>query len=179
MALRLRLEREDRRVAPSPAKQSLRQVSFRKILRHDNPSFLMASFGATLFTFALFICISGTTPGGRGHRPRPVDPESAQGFLIFTGILMVSLCALAALRAIRIRRLFRSGDDVEATVETVSSAQGRSHLRLAYRHGGAHHSVRRSIRKSTRARALKPGEAFSILVDPTRPKRIVLAGLYD
>ncbi len=168
--------------AASPARRDLRdlrQVSLWSILRHDNASFLLASFGTVLFAYSLLVCVTGRTIGGRGRPSRPVAPGEAQAFALVTGGLMAVLCALAGLRAWRVHRLFRVGEVVQATVEAVSHAKGRSRVSLDYEFGGTRRSIRRSIRKSSRALALQPEDALALLADPHRPKRVVLAELYD
>ncbi|MCI0587468.1 MAG: hypothetical protein L0323_11570 [Planctomycetes bacterium] len=172
------LVREDRE-AQSPDPRSLREITLWKILRHDPHWFPMVAFGIVLFAFSLLVWITGRMPGGRGRPARPVDPEEARAFLSVAALLMASLCAIAGLRAWRIRGLFEVGDVVQATVERVTYAKGTSRVRFDYEHRGTRCSLRRSIRKSARARALKPGDSLAILVDPDRPRRVVLAELYD
>ncbi|MCI0587457.1 MAG: hypothetical protein L0323_11510 [Planctomycetes bacterium] len=162
-----------------PEPRDDREVSLRKILRHDNPTFLMASIGTVLFAFSVLFWIVETLDGGRGPSRRPVDLEATRAFMSVTAVLMASLCALAWLRAWRIRGLIGVGDLVQATTGKVSTAKGTSRVRFEYEHGGERRSMRRTIRRSERDRALRPGDSFAILVDPVRPKRVVPTGLYD
>ena len=147
-ALGVALAREEE-AAPSPdlPVAITRQVSLRRILRHDNLTFLLASFGTVLFAFSLVVWITGSAPGGRGRPSRTVTPEEALAEMAFTGALMIGLWVLAGLRAWRIRRLFGIGERVEARVEKISHAKGYTRLRLDYRHRGTPCSLRRSIRR--------------------------------
>lgn len=163
----------------APDLERLRRVSWPRILKHDNPAFLLATFGTVLFAYSLLVLVTGHTPGGRGRPSKPVTTEDALGFLTATGTLMVFLCSLAGLRVWRVLRLFRIGEPAQATVETISHAKGYSKLRFGYQHDGTTHSRRRAIRKSARARTLQPGDSLAILVDPERPRRMVLAELFD
>lgn len=156
-----------------------REVSLRKILRHDNPTFLMASIGTVLFLFSVFAWVTGAAEGEPGRSRRSGGAEADLGFISITAALMVVTCALAWLRAWRIRGLIGVGDLVLATTGKVSTAKGYSRVRFEYEHGGERRSMRRTIRRSERARALAPGDSFAILVDPVRPKRVVPIGLYD
>src|SRR5262245_15599220 len=165
--------------ARPPEPHDVRAVSLLRILRHDNVAFLLVSFGTVLFAFALFVWVTGANPGGRGRPTRPVSPAEARGFAAFTGALMMSGCALALVRAARVRRLFRVGELVHATVAAVHHMKGYSRLRLDYRHRGEPCAVQRTIRRSARARALQPGDALAILVDPQHSRRLVLAELYQ
>jgi hypothetical protein len=166
------------RTAPSLDEQSLREVSWRAILRHDNPAFLLVTFGGVLFAFALLIWVTGSSPGGRGRPSRPVPPAEARALVLGTGVLMASLCSLAALRAWRVRRLFRIGARVQASVTKISHAKGYSHLRLDYRHGSREHArprarARRSARDPGRPRASAqagPRRALRALM-PRTPRR--------
>ena len=164
---------------PSRSANDLRTVSLWRILRRDNAAFLLASFGTVLFGYALLVWITGHSFGGRGRPARAVPAEEALGFTAVTGALMVTLWAIAGLRALWIRRLFHVGEPVQATVEKVSHAKGYSRVRLGYRHRGTQCSLRRSIRRSARARTLAPGDSVAILVDPERSRRIVVAELFD
>ncbi|HEX6883536.1 MAG TPA: DUF3592 domain-containing protein [Planctomycetota bacterium] len=181
MAPRLALgtapKREQGEAPPEP--DALRAVSLLRILRHDNAAFLMATFGAVLFLIALVVWITGRAPAGRGRPPRVVSPQEARAELAFTGILMVSGGALASLRALWLRRLFRGGEPVQATVTQVATVKGYSRLRFAYRHGGVPCTLKRTIRRSPRAQGLTPGDTFTILVDPWNSRRVVLAELYE
>jgi len=165
--------------ATHPEPGELRAVSFLRILWHDNAAFLLLTFGTVLFLFALVVWITGSAPGGRGRPARDVSPQEARIALAFTGTLMVGGGVLASLRALWLRRVFRSGEPVQATVTQVSSAKGYSRLRFEYRHGGVPYALKRSLRRSPRAQALAPGDSFTLLVDPWNSRRVVLAELYE
>lgn len=165
--------------APELDLAALRTVPLRKLLRHDNLAFLLASFGSVLFAFALLIWITGSQPGVRGRPSRPVSPAEARAILLFTGTLMASLCSLAALRLWRIHRLFQLGELVQARVAKVSRAKGYARVWIDYRHRGTQCSVKRSIRRSARAERLAPGDSLTILVDPEHSRRLVLAELHE
>lgn len=182
MATRLALGTRGERERPqeaAPSLRELRQVSWGRILRHDNATFLLVTFGSVLFAFALAVWLTGSAPAGRGRPAREVSPEEARALLQGAAVLLAVLWGLAGLRAGWLRRIFALGVPERATVVDVAHARGYSRVRFEYRHGGTARRLRRTIRRSPRAQALATGEAFTLLVDPGWPKRVVLAELYE
>ena len=156
-----------------------RAPAFWKVLKHDNPSFLLASFGAILVAMAFYVLVSGEVPGGRGRPGTPIDPRSAATVLAYSFGVALALWIPAALRVQRIRDVFACGTQVQATVRNVRTVKGYSRIDLDFVHNGSKRSIRRTIRRSAKAVALEPGSAVGLLVDPHSPRRVVLAELYD
>lgn len=156
-----------------------RVPAFWKVLKHDNAAFLFASFPSVFVAMALFIRITGEVPPTRHHGAVQADPRAAGALLGFALILMIVLWIPAAFRVFSIQRLFESGTEVLATVRKVSMFKGYSRIDLDYVYRGVVRSVRSTIRRSARARALGPGSSIRVIVDSSRPSRLVLAELYD
>ena len=150
-----------------------------KIVKHDNASFLLASCGAILVAMALFVRISGVMPSHRHNEVVSVDPEAAKAILRNAILLAGVLCVPVAFRVLRIRDLFESGSEVRATVRKVSRFKGYSTIDLDFLFAGSVRSSRSTIRRSARARAIGPGSLVGVIVDPSKPSRLVLAELYD
>ena len=150
-----------------------------KIVKHDNAAFLLASCGAILVAMAIFVRISGVMPSHRHNEVVDVDPEAANAILRNTCLVAGVLWIPAALRVLRIRDLFESGSEVRATVRKVSRFKGYSTIDLDFLFAGAVRSSRSTIRRSARAKAVGPGSLVGVIVDPTKPSRLVLADLYD
>ena len=82
------------------------------------------------------------------------------------------------LRVMRIRGLFESGEEIEATVKKVSRSRGGTTLKLEYRRAGTTHEIPSSIQRGSRIPTFTSGTQISLLVDPLRPRRAVPVALY-
>jgi hypothetical protein len=144
----------------------------------DNACYQMVVFPPGFFLFALMVKLTGTWPGGRGRPNQPVDPEFANLFLVCTSGMLAFLWSIIALRVARIRDLFDSGEEVEATVAKVSRFRGGSTLKLEYELEGTTYRVRSSFQGSSRIPTFTVGDRIVLLVDGMHPKRAVPIALY-
>jgi hypothetical protein len=92
--------------------------------------------------------------------------------------MLACLWSMAALRVARIRGLYDSGDEVEATALKVSRHRRGARLSLEYEHAGMTYRLRTSFLGSSRLATLTAGDRVSLLVDPMNPKRAVPIALY-
>jgi len=144
----------------------------------DNTCYQLVVFPPGFFLFALAVKLTGTWPGGRGRPDRPVDPEFASLLLACTGGMLALLWWIVALRVARVRGLFASGEEVEATVVKVSRFRGGSTLKLEFEGAGTTYRVRSSYQGSSRIPTFTVGDRVPLLVDPMHPKRAVPVALY-
>jgi hypothetical protein len=149
-----------------------------KVVKHDNATFLLASVGAIFVAMAVFVKMTGTIPSSR-HADVHVDPRTATAILENTLLVVGVLWIPAAFRVLRIRDLFKSGNEVRATVRKIRRFKGYSTIDLDFLIGGRVCSSRSTIRRSAKARAIGPGSLVGVIVDPAKPSRLVLAELYD
>ena len=144
----------------------------------DNACYLMVVYPLVCFLFALAVKLTGTLPGSRGRPDHPVDPRFASLALACTGGMLALLWSRVARRVARIRSLFDSGEEVEATVRKVSRFRGGCTLKLEYEHAGTTFRVRSSFQRWRRTPRFTAGERVSLLVDRMNPKRAVPTALY-
>jgi hypothetical protein len=145
----------------------------------DNVSYMLTSIGPVLFVLALMIKLTGTVPGGRGKPDQPVDPEFANLVLASAAALLAFFGALVSLRVARIRSLFDSGEEVEATVRKVSRFKGGATLRLEFQRGGQAYKVRSTFKRWSQTPEFTAGDRLALLVNPANPKRAVPVALYE
>lgn len=149
-----------------------------KVVQHDNPTFLLASAGVILVAMALFLKTTGTFPSSR-HSDVHVDPQTATSILGSALLVVGVLWIPAMFRILRIRGLFESGNEVRATVRKIRRFKGYCTIDLDFLFGGRVCSGRSTIRRSAKARAIGLGSKVGVIVDPSKPSRLVLADLYD
>ena len=149
-----------------------------KVVKHDNATFLLASVGVILVAIALFVKMTGTFPSRR-HSDVQVDPQTATSLLGSMLLVVGVLWIPAAFRILRIRGLFESGNEVRATVRKIQRFKGYCTIDLDFLLGGRVCAGRSTIRRSAKARTIGLGSQFGVIVDPSNPSRLVLAGLYD
>lgn len=164
--------------SPADAEEMRKLPSPWSIVWTDKACYPMLLAPLMFFLFALAVKLTGTWPGSHGRPDRPVDPEVANLALACTGGLMVLLWSLVALRIARIRSLFDSGQEVEATIRKVKRFRGGWTLELEYEHAGTTYRVRSSFQNSSRTPGFTAGDRVSLLVDRMNPKRAVLTALY-
>jgi len=150
----------------------------RSVLWTDNACYAISIVAPFVFVLALVVKLTGTVPGGRGKPDRPIDPESATLVLASATLFALVLAAIAAWRVARVRSLFDSGAEVEATVRKVSRFRGGGRLKLEFERAGTTYLVRSTFKRHSTTPTFEEGNRIALLVDPGNPKRCVPVALY-
>jgi hypothetical protein len=94
--------------------------------------------------------------------------------------LPITLVAFGFLvwRVVRIRRLFRLGQTIEATITRVRLVRDRGRVEFAYDLAGSQYSSWTPVHKNTAVLSLFEGQRVQGLIDPSQPTLAIIQHLY-
>ena len=150
------------------------------IILTDNVCWAIATSAPMILFLALGIKLTGTMPGNRGKPDIPLDPDVASMVLASAVALILFLSAIVALRVARVRSLFDTGREVEASVRKVRHFRGsRQKLELEFELNGMSYKVSSVFLRWSRTPVFNEGTQIQVLVNPEKPKRAVPVALYE
>lgn len=149
------------------------RLSVGRIVKRDWPSFGLAIFIAICWLIALagyvFAGISQTRDN------LVLAHFIAGGTLLMTAVFGPVL----GWRIRNLRRTFARGEVVQGRVLAVGeNSEFIEHAVIAYQHGGREYRVTNVTEGVLAAQRLAPGNPVDIVVDPSKPSRAFVVGLY-
>jgi hypothetical protein len=104
-------------------------------------------------------------------------PEDRHGPLAIAGTVTVALFALGARRIADLRRRLRVGQRVPGTITAVWFYKDRGRIEFDYKYGVPRHGGA-AVHKTSDTEGLQVGQTIDLILDPDRPDRPLVLGLY-
>jgi hypothetical protein len=105
--------------------------------------------------------------------------DMCESSLLTIALIATVICTSALVRRIRrIRRLIRHGCHANATVTMIWFFRDRGRIEFEYTRDGIVVQSGLALHKTKKTAALQVGQQIQVLVDPNRPKQIVIPELY-
>jgi hypothetical protein len=148
----------------------------RRLLRRDWPAFgLLALAGLCWLCVAALWLFTAIWPPGNA------DDRNLITILTVVGVVagIVAACT-AAVRLLRLQRLFVHGERVTGRVVQIGeNSEDIAFAVVEYTFNGGTHRVTNVIESLPDRDQLKTGDEIDVVVDPKRPSRGYLAGLFE
>jgi hypothetical protein len=106
------------------------------------------------------------------------DPGAASFFRLIAPAATAAGLILLLWRVMSIRAVFNGGDEVPGVIVGAGFVRGRGRIQYVYTYRGRKYLGSSALQASAITRALVPGRAVTVMVDPLKPRRAFVCELY-
>ncbi len=159
--------------------EARRRPSLVRIILSDYIAFLAVLFPLVFWGIFIATAFFGGAPALRGRGGRdPIPPEAAPFFLYASLIVTLLGVAILIWRIRSFQSVFTRGVSVPGRILRVSLARDRGRVEYQYSYQDQTYRAAHAVHKAGRARALRPNDAVTVVVDPENPRRAFIHDLY-
>jgi hypothetical protein len=150
-----------------------------RILKNDYPSLLMLMFIGLVWVLPIGGGVFRFLREDRGGDDFEVGSTTIIVFVVTAVAVTIVFGWLASKRIRSIKRIIRTGSEVEGRIQSIGFVKDRGRVEFEYDYDGRTYQGGSAIWKNRETSQLQDGDEVTLVIDPENPSRAFIASLYS